>query len=197
MNLENPNKLKWKQQYIRKYRDLLGISNLRISEAQPMDNHITPGYLDHIDRVSKQRSRSMKCNDESFQSRNSSYSVNRKLSEMNSTKIYSAAEMNQIIKHAKLCGLLHNKPQHQPFLEQNRKHFEDVRNLQKNWHYSKIRQEELNQKFNRIPMEQHYQFKINNKKRDLNIQSLIQEQKTLYLSHKAQTIEASLSSIQD
>lgn len=31
---------------------------------------------------------------------------------MNSTKIYSAAEMNQIIKHAKLCGLLHNnKPQ--------------------------------------------------------------------------------------
>ncbi|CAK91386.1 unnamed protein product (macronuclear) [Paramecium tetraurelia] len=204
MNLENPNKLKWKQQYIRKYRDLLGISNLKVSEAQPMDNHITPGYLDHIDRVSKQRSQSMKYNDESFQSRNSSYSVNRKLSEMNSTKIYSAAEMNQIIKHAKLCGLLHNKPQvspfqsqHQPLLEQNRKHFEEVRNLQKSWHYSKIRQQEQNLQFNRIPMEQHYQFKLNHKRRDLNIQRLIQEQKTLYQSNNTQAIEATLSSGQD
>ncbi|CAD8184225.1 unnamed protein product [Paramecium octaurelia] len=197
MNLENPNKLKWKQQYIRKYRDLLGISNLKVSEAQPMDNHITPGYLDHIDRVSKQRSQSMKCNDESFQSRNSSYSVNRKLSEMNSTKIYSAAEMNQIIKHAKLCGLLHNKPQHQPLLEQNRKYFEEVRNLQKSWHYSKIRQQEQNLQFNRIPMEQHYQFKLNHRRRDLNIQRLIQEQKTLYQSNNTQAIEATLSSGQD
>ncbi|CAD8178226.1 unnamed protein product [Paramecium pentaurelia] len=198
MNLENPNKLKWKQLYIKKYRDLLGISNLKVSEAQPMDNHITPSYLDHIDRVSKQRSQSMKCNDESFQSRNSSYSVNRKLSEMNSTKIYSAAEMNQIIKHAKLCGLLHNnKPQHQPLLEQNRKYFEEVRNLQKSWHYSKIRQQEQNIQFNRIPMEQHYQFKLNHKRRDLNIQRLIQEQKTIYLSHNTQAIEATVSSGQD
>ncbi|CAD8180744.1 unnamed protein product [Paramecium octaurelia] len=126
MNLQNPNKLKWQQQYIRKYRGLLGISNLRVSEVQPIANHITPVYLDHIDRASKMRSRSTKCNDESFQSKNSSCSVNRKLSEMNSTKIYSAAEMNKIIKHAKLCGLLNNNPQvslyqqqHQSLLEQN------------------------------------------------------------------------------
>ncbi|CAD8199123.1 unnamed protein product [Paramecium pentaurelia] len=155
-----------------------------------MDNQITPIYLDHIDRVSKKRSKSMKYNDESFQSRNSSYCVNRKLSEMNSTKIYSAAEMNQIIKHAKLCGMLDNNSQHQQqLLEQNRRHFEEVRNLQRSWHYYKIRQEEQNLKFNRIPMEQHYQLKQNHKRRDINIQRLIQEQKSVFLTHNTQTIK--------
>ncbi|CAD8110065.1 unnamed protein product [Paramecium sonneborni] len=162
-----------------------------------MNNHITPDYLDHIDRVQKQRSKSLKYNDESFQSRNSSYNVNRKLPDLNSTKIYSAAQMNQIINHANICGLLYKKPQHQKFIEQNRKYLEDVRNLQKSWHNFKIRQEEQNQEFNRIPMEQHYQFKLYNKRREMNIQRLIQEQKTLYQSNKTQTIEATQSNNQD
>ncbi|CAD8089944.1 unnamed protein product [Paramecium primaurelia] len=182
MILENPSKIKWKQQYIRKYRDLLGISNLKVLPPEPTENHITPQHLDYIN---KQRSKSLKQNDESILQCSDRRSLH--------TKIYTACEMNQIINHAKICGLLHDKQsqksqnkQNQSLLEQNRKYFQDVRNLENSWNYKRRQQEEQNKLFNSIPMEQHYKMKLKQKKIDLNIQQLIEEQRTLFLTSNTQ-----------
>ncbi|CAD8104295.1 unnamed protein product [Paramecium sonneborni] len=195
MILENPSKIKWKQQYIRKYRDLLGISNLKVIPPKPIENQITPMNLDHIN---KQRSKSLKYNDESLLQSSDRRSLH--------TKIYTACEMNQIINHAKICGLIHDNQnlnyqnkQNQSLLEQNRKYFQEVRNLENSWNYKKIRQEEQNRLFNSIPMEKHYQLKQQQKKPDLNIQKLIEEQRTLFLTsnNTQQNNESSFSSSQE
>ncbi|CAK89887.1 unnamed protein product (macronuclear) [Paramecium tetraurelia] len=182
MILENPSKIKWKQQYIKKYRALLGISNLKVIPPEPTENNITPLHLDYIN---KQRSKSLKQNDESILQSSDRRSLH--------TKIYTACEMNQIINHARICGLLNDKQslnsqnkQNQSLLEQNRKYFQDVRNLENSWNYKRIRQEEQNRLFNSIPMEQHYKIKLKQKETHLNIQQLIQEQRTLFLTNNTQ-----------
>ncbi|CAD8109866.1 unnamed protein product [Paramecium sonneborni] len=142
----------------------------------------TPINFDHIN---KQRSISLKQNNQNILLSSDRKSLH--------TKIYTACEMNSIINHAKICGLLNNNQTqnsqnklNQSLLEQNRKYFQDVRNLENSWNYKKIRQEEQNRQFNSIPMEKHYQLRLTQKKTDLNIQQLIQEQRTLFLTSNTQ-----------